>query len=295
MKKMIYLLAVIVALIAIAGCSEQAADRASMSAKTCGTCHALPPNDSYHALYYSSTGAKGISCSNCHTGYAADSSLNQFYVNSETHMDGIAEGSYVASKVTCGGCHSVPPRDHGHTYHVDTLHYACSHCHAGTAADSVSGLYAVNQLTHMNGDTNVVFTAPWDDGGKASYDKATKQCSNVYCHGGIPQGTHMTVAWTADSVNRTCAACHNFSTTTTDTASSIYLFHYGHAYKKRPATGTAIVGGNVNRCYSCHDSTYNVAQNTVDPVKHINGIFDQGTCGACHTWNTWQEYKQQNP
>lgn len=205
-----------------------------------------------------------------------------------------AEAPEVVSARTCGLCHDLPPRDRAHLYHVDSLGYRCSYCHAGYEADSARGIFSVNNVTHMNGDTDVVFTPPWNDSGKAAYDKSTMQCSNVYCHGGIPQGTHATVAWNADSIDRSCGACHNLSTNTAD-STSIYTFHYGHALKRYPATGTPLVGGNVNKCYNCHGGAYNMASATVDTATHINGVFDPGLCSACHLWNTWQEYKLQNP
>ncbi len=204
-----------------------------------------------------------------------------------------APGATIASD-QCGICHSLPPSDRAHAYHVDTLGYACYPCHLGYAADPNTNTYFVDTLTHMNGRIDVVFSSPWDDSGKAAYDISTEQCSNVYCHGGIPQGTHATVQWNADSIDRSCGACHDLSPNTGD-SNSIYTFHYGHALKAFPAIGNKTVGGSVNQCNNCHDSLYSVPNNTVDPLTHINGVFDPGYCGACHLWNTWEEYKSQQP
>ena len=208
-----------------------------------------------------------------------------------------ASGPAAVSAKSCGLCHDLPPTDPAHIYHVEVQHYRCSYCHgAGYEVDSTRNVFTVNGAIHMNGDTDVIFTAPWSDSGKAAYNKSLKQCSNVYCHGGIPQGTHATVQWNATSIDKSCGACHDLSENTSD-SNSIYTFHFGHALSAYPATGTATVGGNVNQCNYCHDSLYSAQNNTVDPTTHINGVFNPGTCGACHApdWSTWQEYKTTHP
>ena len=208
------------------------------------------------------------------------------------------EGSerVIVSAKMCGICHSLPPKDVGHLYHTDMLNYKCSYCHSGYAADSAAGTFFVNSATHMNGDTDVLFSFPWSDSGKAAYDLSTKQCSNVYCHGGIPQGTHATVLWGGAPVNGRCYACHD--------SAGIATYHYGHA-RRAVMTGTTPCGGTVQQCYKCHgdslsDTAYSVSLPTrVDPVKHINGVFDIGTCRNCHPlpsgWTTWQEYVATHP
>jgi predicted CxxxxCH...CXXCH cytochrome family protein len=201
-----------------------------------------------------------------------------------------SDPSAVSAK-TCGLCHDLPPKDRAHLYHVDTLHYRCSYCHGiGYEADSATGAFTVNQLTHMNGDTDVVFTAPWDDSGKAAYDKSVAQCSNVYCHGGIPQGTHATAQWyQGEPIGGRCYACHD--------SAGMATYHYGHA-RRAVTSGANPCGGNVNQCGNCHDSAYSVPNGTVDSAAHINGVFDPGTCGACHAqdgWSTWEEYKATHP
>ena len=206
-----------------------------------------------------------------------------------------APGDAVAAG-KCGLCHgqtvaSLPPADASHAYHVDTLGYACSRCHLGYAADPKTNTFFVNTLTHMNGQIDVVFSFPWSDSGKAAYNQDTKQCSNVYCHGGIPQGTHATVSWVGGPpINRRCYACHD--------SAGIAAYHYGHG-KVPLFSGLTPHGGTVQQCNKCHDSTYSAPLKTVDPVKHINGVFDIGTCRNCHPapdgWTTWQEYVASHP
>jgi predicted CxxxxCH...CXXCH cytochrome family protein len=210
----------------------------------------------------------------------------------------------VITKANCGGCHALPPADKGHSFHVGLWAYKCGCCHKGFAMDSTAGTFVVNTATHRNGDTDVVFSAPWDDSGKASFTKASKQCNNVYCHGGIPQGTHASIHWngtdTVDPAN--CRACHDLSTT----SPGMYASHYGHSrFGKKDSLGNQVQGANVQYCFNCHgatllDSAYNVGTGTVDWTHHIDGVFDKGNCKDCHTgttpsWTTWDEYKIINP
>lgn len=274
-------------LLAAITCTEKGSEPEGVSAKTCGICHKLPPMDSNHTLYLSAAN-KNLACATCHQGYSADSATNSFYVNATTHMDGIIEGSYIPSRNTCNLCHEVPPTDPQHAFHIDTQHYQCSYCHLGYSADTATGNFSVNAATHMNGNTDVIFSLPWSDSGKAAYDVGTKQCSNVYCHGGIPQGTHATVSWVGGSpINLRCYACHD--------SAGIATYHYGHA-KLALLTGTAPHGGTVQQCNKCHDAAYSVPLKTIDSLKHINGVYDRATCKTCHlTWTTWEEYVAGHP
>jgi predicted CxxxxCH...CXXCH cytochrome family protein len=210
----------------------------------------------------------------------------------------------VITKANCGGCHALPPADQGHSFHVGLWAYKCGSCHKGYAMDSAADSFAVNTATHRNHDTDVVFSAPWDDSGKASFTKASKQCNNVYCHGGIPQGTHASIHWNGtDTVDPTnCRACHDLSTT----SPGMYAGHYGHSrYGKKDSLGNQVQGANVQYCFNCHgatllDSAYNVGTGTVDWTHHIDGVFDKGNCKDCHTgttpsWTNWDEYLISHP
>jgi predicted CxxxxCH...CXXCH cytochrome family protein len=202
----------------------------------------------------------------------------------------------VITAANCGSCHAVPPADSGHAYHIGMIGYSCSHCHQGyvwSYADSAAGTFSVNAALHRNGDTNVVFSAPWNgDSAKAAFVHATKQCNNVYCHGAIPQGTHASIHWNGtDKVNGNCRSCHNV-----DGPSGIYSGHYGHT-KDGVSVGTVMTrGANVQLCFNCHgenisDTAYSVGLGRVDGLHHINGVFE-GSCRDCHTpdWTTWEEY-----
>jgi predicted CxxxxCH...CXXCH cytochrome family protein len=202
----------------------------------------------------------------------------------------------VITKANCGGCHALPPADAGHSFHYGLWAYKCGSCHKGYAMDSLTDSFAVNTATHRNHDTDVVFSAPWDDSGKASFTKASKQCNNVYCHGGIPQGTHASIHWngtdTIDPAN--CRACHDLD----QTSSGIYAGHYGHTrWGKKDSTGAQIRGADVQYCFNCHgtsptDSLYNAGKGTVDGMRHINGVSDPGNCKDCHApdWTNWDQY-----
>ncbi|HUI92729.1 MAG TPA: CxxxxCH/CxxCH domain-containing protein [Chitinivibrionales bacterium] len=169
--------------------------------------------------------------------------------------------------------------------------------------DSATNQFAVNPATHQNGVVDVVFSAPWDDSGKANYAAAAKQCNNVFCHGGIPQGTNASIHWngtdTVDPAN--CRACHNLD----QTSSGIYAGHYGHTRNgKFDSLGNQVRGANVQYCFNCHgtsltDSQYNVGTGSVDWSRHINpsGTFGSADCKDCHApdWTTWAQYVATHP
>jgi predicted CxxxxCH...CXXCH cytochrome family protein len=214
-----------------------------------------------------------------------------------------SEPQIVITAENCGSCHALPPADDGHTYHVAWMNYKCSYCHQGYAMDSAAGIFTVNAATHRNGNTDVVFSPPWNDSGRAAYVLASKQCNNVYCHGAIPQGTHASIHWNgSDTIRGNCVFCHDLGLT----APGIYAGHYGHSrLGTRDSAGDLVSGSNVNSCFNCHganiaDTLYSVGQKRVDPVHHIDGVFDMGTCRNCHsadnpTWTTWDEYVNTHP
>ncbi|HUI93857.1 MAG TPA: CxxxxCH/CxxCH domain-containing protein [Chitinivibrionales bacterium] len=279
-------------LLAALSCTEKG-NEPVVSAETCGICHGLPPNDSNHAIYYSG-GPRKQQCSICHMGYSADSSTGQYSVNSATHMNGKIDGPSIAS---CTQCHELPPQDEEHLYHVDSLHYKCSYCHAGYSVDPGSGNFGISGQLHLNGVADVIFSAPWNDSGRAAYDAGLKQCSNVYCHGAIPQGTYASIHWNlGDTVHGDCRLCHDLSAT----APGIYAKHYGHSRMGLTVNGVKQLGSNVQYCFYCHgdkleDTLYSVGLKRVDPVHHINGVFEPASCRTCHAWTTWDEYVAANP
>jgi predicted CxxxxCH...CXXCH cytochrome family protein len=232
MKKTV-IITVAIALLAIVRCSEQGSEPAGVTVKTCGICHALPPNDPGHAA---------------------------------------------------------------HWYSLTDRHFSCGACHKGYEADSASGSFRVDSLTHMNGVVDVVFSAPWNDSGKAVYDPGLKQCSNVYCHGAIHQGTNATPLWGFGMVSITqCDACHNLT--------SIYAGHHVHArlpvYQGIGPSKKLILGGSVDKCDNCH-AGFSIANKTVNAAIHIDGVVTEPTCGGtgCHDvseWTTWSGYLQKNP
>jgi hypothetical protein len=93
-------------------------------------------------------------------------------------------------------------------------------------------------------------------------------------------------------INGRCYACHD--------SAAFAAYHYGHG-RIQNFNAPNIHGATVNNCYKCHgdslaDTAYSVPKLRVDPVKHINGVFDGGTCRTCHlTWATWEQYVAANP
>ncbi len=194
-----------------------------------------------------------------------------------------------------------------HTAHlasVDTLHpaLACADCH---------GVVALNDPTHMNGSTTFNWSALAKTGNLTpTYNAATGQCSNVYCHGGAmpggdTSGSNRAPIWynpnylpaTLSVVG--CGTCHGFPPPTST----------GHPAVTLPAgfPGTVAIGGTCN----CH-ANINPAGNSyatifVDNTKHINGTLEGGACNACHgyppvsatftgagTQNNWSSARAEN-
>lgn len=220
-------------------------------------------------------------------------------VNCTKKDSGTTQPPLVINKANCGSCHALPPADKGHYNHVG-MGYKCFYCHQGDTMDSLANKFAVNTTTHRNGDTDVVFTAPWNDSGHATYVKASKQCNNVYCHGAIPQGTYASNLWTdSGTIQGNCKSCHDLD----KTATAIYNGHYGHSYLGKKVGGVQVLGANVNFCFNCHganisDTTYMVGRPYPSTLDHINGIFNPGSCRDCHAapntpppnWTDWAGY-----
>ncbi len=104
-------------------------------------------------------------------------------------------------------------------------------------------------------------------GSGATFDPATKTCSNVACHGtftfGTVAGTHAAPRWN-DTTQVTCTSCHGM-----------------------PPAGHPGMGGvaNAASCASCHsdtvnpDGTINMALGThMDGLPQVTG----GSCTSCH-------------
>jgi predicted CxxxxCH...CXXCH cytochrome family protein len=174
---------------------------------------------------------------------------------------------------TSGGV-SPDPQVGAHDTHLQGLGsyktngIACTDCHAVTS---------LNDSGHMNGSTTFVWSSLATLSGALtpSYNQATRQCSNVYCHGAAmkypaDQGTDITPLWTDGAYLTTNA--------TTMNASDCNKCHLS------PAINSSYDHQNINlvpnACNSCHG-------HDGFGLTHIDGILQAqgGACDSCHSYD----------
>ena len=173
---------------------------------------------------------------------------------------------HTESPSSCGTCHDEPPATGAHDRHVIERGFACSECHRVPATWDEPG-----HIRAANGDSDpppaeVVFGSlanrdvmPPRRTAAAAFDRTTKQCSNVYCHGGVlgdVAASNTKPAWSAGASEAACGTCHG----------------------NPPATHAR------NECAQCHPKT--VAANGTLSASHIDAVIDigdgSGGCTACH-------------
>jgi hypothetical protein len=114
-----------------------------------------------------------------------------FSVTDTGHLDGQVELAIDKSQpARCNSCHAFPPQSGAHAIHLDQG-LTCHSCHANTISyDSaaqaqrgtldMSGMFLplIGGTGHLNDTMDVM-----DEQGLFSYDKTTKGCTQVGCHG----------------------------------------------------------------------------------------------------------------
>lgn len=227
----------------------------------CGSCHGLPPPRPHVA---------NLACDQCHTetaGPGATIADRFLHVNGTLDIPG----------GPCNQCHgdatsSAPPRDlagntttaapgvGAHRRHLDASEMTIStplSCDACHELPPISG-------SHMSGTTDLVFSgialgtvpgAPVGHQTTPSYSTATRQCSNVYCHGGWIEagnpsgGASIAPIWNqVDGSQVSCGSCHGFPPPA----------------PHPPSTA----------CANCHPAVVNDQLEIVDPSRHVNGQVD---------------------
>lgn len=189
-----------------------------------------------------------------------------------------------AGSLGCTGCHgststSANPITTGkHGAHVDEL--ACTECHAKTISTSTS---FSNRSNHVNGMKDY-------SGSRAgSYNSATKQCSNVYCHSnGNPNALAYTnpAAWNS-STTYGCNGCHG-------TGNALGAPDYTNG-----GTGTALANSHnahtsgyadTSVCSNCHFATASttggkLVTNSAHLNKVVNVNFDPAVAGPSASYD----------
>ena len=107
------------------------------------------------------------------------------------------------------------PATGAHAAHLDVPGVSCDACHAGGGADPVT---KIGGPLHADGFLNLSSTKFWGRNGGFRYDRVTKTCSNVRCHGGGSQeldplafpNRRSTPSWSTGSltVATDCRKCH---------------------------------------------------------------------------------------
>ncbi len=178
---------------------------------------------------------------------------------------------------------NTDPKVGAHTAHItasESLHpgLACADCH---------GIVNLNDATHMNGVTNFNWSVLAKTGNLSpSYNPATGQCTNVYCHGnampgGDTSGSNKSPIWNvptylpATLTVAGCGTCHGFPPPTANGHPAVIL-PVGFPSATVPIGTSCNCHGNIN------PAGYSYANIFVDKTMHINGTLEGGKCDSCH-------------
>jgi predicted CxxxxCH...CXXCH cytochrome family protein len=138
----------------------------------------------------------------------------------------------------------------------------------------------------MNGVTNFNWSVLARTGNLSpSYDPATGQCTNVYCHGnampgGDTSGSNKSPVWNnpaylpATLTIAGCGTCHGFPPPAT-TGHPVIILPAGFPVSA-PIGTTCNCHGNVNPAGNSYANIF------VDKTQHINGTLEGGRCDSCH-------------
>jgi predicted CxxxxCH...CXXCH cytochrome family protein len=212
-------------------------------------------------------GADGKNCITCHS-----------------HTEGF--------KPSCASCHGYPPPplaaipfttgstivNDEHVFHVTTMGYQCSICHFNSVGSglthedhiitlgfvSLLGLYTGGSY---DGQTSANYES--SDLGTTVSNSGSKECGNIYCHGGTmaPDGGTATAIWD-NSSSGACGTCHGATAAAPPTRGS-HTKHVGSAS-----------GGPQLACTVCHSG-----------YTHINGSVEWAYDTATYTWLSGALYR----
>ena len=273
----------------------------------CGTCHDTGDNPSQmsfiHPLHL---GDQALICVDCHAA-TVDSSLA--IVGAALHVNGLVEFSATFSE-TCDRCHGTGPE-------------ACTNCHGGTDNSTGApprGLRGENSelelavgahTTHLEGgavadafactechlvptrlsdpghfELDSIAEITWGPlaGDGSQWNRTTRECSNVYCHGNFSGGyRNNAVDWTSPA-QAACGSCHNDGSRPQDLSGR----HEMHINEEHVP------------CYRCHATTVNSSLAIIGKGVHVDGAktvvfsvgqgtYTNGTCVAsgCHGPEHW--------
>ncbi|GFO69545.1 hypothetical protein GMLC_31240 [Geomonas limicola] len=181
-------------------------------------------------------------CVSCHDG--------QTQVTDSAHAYTVTLSAFTNNKPT-SGIHGV------HTNASKIPGLTCEACHSGGGADPVSLL---GNPRHANGFFDISSASYWAKGASFNYDRSTKTCSNVRCHGGSTPKWDVN-AFTPIDVTQNCDACHeqsplNVVTGVRPPATPQFNSYYSgqHDFHLNPANHAFFPGLPIT-CQSCHTLT----------------------------------------
>lgn len=222
----------------------------------CAKCHGGSANNDNAQFCIDCHQAEGV-CSSCHGGLNDQSGAPPFGLHGEIDDSTLAVGAHaihlagsaLAAPIICESCHRVPVAI------LDSLHLDFADTKNGHPLDSIAELF---------------FSAP-NNNAAAEWDRLSRTCSNLYCHGEFYGGNNDNdPIWTGDN-QAACGSCHDVGA--------------------NPETLMGIHGWHVDifnlGCYDCHSTVVDVEQNIIAPTLHVNGdidmnIRDTSWCGLCH-------------
>jgi predicted CxxxxCH...CXXCH cytochrome family protein len=181
-----------------------------------------------------------------------------------------------AAATVCASCHGQPPATGAHAVHVAQNQLGCFQCHKDVRnvgdADHIlraDGTSVAPPAEVRFDDPKSLASRTLQGASRAdapSYDKSTRTCSNVYCHGAAMNGATPLVvtqpAWDAAPGTISCGKCHGIPPA--DHPSSLTLAD----------------------CTTCHGAAIDAA-GTPSPQTHVNGNLDfapnvTSSCASCH-------------
>lgn len=197
-------------------------------------------------------------CTNCHGGldnqlgappYGLEGEIEDTLLAVGAHTVHLS-GSYLAAGIECSTCHLVP------ALLLEPSHLDLDAVAAGQLVDSIAEINFSGLV-----DSNL-----------AVWDRTTRSCTGVYCHGAFENGrTTNAPVWTSRTPQAHCGSCHDIGISPKELG-GIHDVHFRLF---------SIA------CAECHASVLDTGYVIVEPSLHVNGVVDTLTkdttlCNACH-------------
>jgi hypothetical protein len=211
---------------------------------SCDECHAFPGTKLCKTDSVGIAGLNYTECYRCHSGaIRVDSSFdaagNAFIYHDAMQQTAIGRLPRTDSLHTdvdltlnftqCSACHSFPPSEGLHSFHVGSEGKKCFECHFQTIesdtevfADGTvwetffvqkmqrvfggNELPRVKKIRHINRALDIAFRKKFQDPAMPDsmfrWNPADKSCSNIECHTGPPDGASIVRTWWRQGVDR---------------------------------------------------------------------------------------------